>query len=317
MMRRTNVFITLIFSLTCHAQFYPAATANWCIFEGGYPLAPNNSPNRHLTLVEGADTLISGHSYQRILEYSFSDYNDPPVPWFYTTTYYIRSEPSGMGYLYLPDSAAEYLTGDLSAIAGDTVHDVLVKYLDVNCAEAEFQLTDAIVDSIVTRTYGGVTVQRHYVHTPCFSSTNGNFIPDWSFWQAGYGASNGPYLRYSDLLAPIGPACVLADGDFVYSVWSEPQGMPGTPCNCPDLILGIAETGYGMPVHVTPNPSTGQFTLSTSQTANSVTVYSPTGQQLFQTNGQTMDLSAYPPGLYHAVVRTAQGDGHLSLMVQR
>jgi len=289
-------FMLLLPVLHASAQFYPASTADWCIWDGGYALGPNNSPNRHLTMMEDADTLISGHSYQRIVQYNYYDFTDS---WYYATTYYVRSGPSGQGYLYLPDSAAEYLTGDLSALAGDTVHALLVNYQDPGCGW-DFQLTDAIVDSIVTLAYGGVTVQRHYVHTPCFSSANGNFIPEWSFWQAGYGPGNGPYLTYSDLLAPVGPACVVADGDFVYSDWSEPQGMPGTPCNCPDVGLGVAEFNRGALVHLSPNPSTGLFHLS--QAAGRITLFNAMGQFLFRTQGSTIDLGGYPPGIYTAVM---------------
>lgn len=311
MLRWHIVFISIFIAIVCPAQFYPASTADWCIFDGGYPLGPNDSPNRNLTMEEDADTLISGQSYQRIEQYNYYDFSDS---WYYATTYYVRSEPSGKGYLYFPDSAAEYLTGDLQAPAGDTVHDVLVLYQDPGCGW-DLQVTDAIVDSIVTLTYSGVTVQRHYVHTPCFNSANVNFIPDWSFWQASYGASNGPYLTYSDLLAPVGPACVVADGVFVYSVWSEPQGMPGTPCNCPDVDLGIAEFNRSESAHATPNPSTGLFHLG--QAADHISVYNAQGRLLFRQHGNEVDLSAYPPGVYTAVVETAKGNSVLRLVVMR
>ncbi len=314
MMRLPTAFIALIFSLVSSAQFYPAATANWCIWDGGYPLGPNNSPNRHLTMEEDADTLISGHSYQRIVQYNYSDYNEPAVPWFYASTFYVRSGSSGKGFLYLPDSAAEYLTGDLSAIVDDTVHDVLVLYLDPSCGW-DFQITDAIVDSIVMITHGEVTVQRHYVHTPCYSSTNFDFIPSLSFWQAGYGASNGPFLTFSNLLALIGPACVVADGEFVYSAWSEPQGMPGTPCNCPDVDLGVAEFNRDEAAYFSPNPSTGLFHIN--HTTRQVSIYNAQGRLLFQTHGPVVDLNAYPPGVYTAVVQTAKGSSALRLVVMR
>ncbi|MBZ0207355.1 MAG: T9SS type A sorting domain-containing protein, partial [Flavobacteriales bacterium] len=62
-------------------------------------------------------------------------------------------------------------------------------------------------------------------------------------------------------------------------------------------------------------PSTGIFTIS--QEAEQVSVYTAQGRLLFRQHGKDVDLSAYPPGLYHAVVRTAQGVGHVRLMVQR
>ncbi|HRH39473.1 MAG TPA: hypothetical protein PK760_14065, partial [Flavobacteriales bacterium] len=61
------------------------------------------------------DTLINGMTYKRIWDTGL------PNSW-YTPIFYVRNEGDGKGYAYLPASDTEYLTVDLNAAVGDTVH---------------------------------------------------------------------------------------------------------------------------------------------------------------------------------------------------
>jgi len=105
--------------------------------------------------------------------------------------------------------------------------------------------------------------------------------------------------------------CFTVNGELLYE---KPCGAPElAPCG--DLPLGFHNGQYPAVYVVSPNPSTGVFHLG--QAARQVAVYNAQGSLLFQAQGKELDLGSYPPGLYHAVVRTAQGVGHVRLMVQR
>ncbi|MCO5275092.1 MAG: T9SS type A sorting domain-containing protein [Flavobacteriales bacterium] len=65
----------------------------------------------------------------------------------------------------------------------------------------------------------------------------------------------------------------------------------------------------------TPNPSTGLFHLS--QAAEQIIVYNAQGKLLFRQHGNEVDLSAYAPGVYTAVVQTAKGRSAMRLVVVR
>ncbi|HQV53002.1 MAG: hypothetical protein IPI00_10055 [Flavobacteriales bacterium] len=110
-------FLTVAIAVSSNAQFYPEANASW------YGRDDNGGPpgfDVWLTMRSSPDTLLNGTIYKRI-----SEYNDATSPYF-NRDHYVRSAPNGKGYVYLPDSAAEFLTGDLSAQTGDTVFNVLL-----------------------------------------------------------------------------------------------------------------------------------------------------------------------------------------------
>ena len=140
-----------------------------------------------------------------------------------------------------------------------------------------------------------------------------------SYWVQGIGGVEGAVWSGGPLSTCACTTVSMAYRLFCASVSDTIQyGFDaGYPGHC-FLSIDVGENFFEEdPITAFPNPSTGQFTLSPSQKANAITVYTPTGQQLIQSTGQTIDLSAYPPGLYHALVRTAQGEGHVRLMVQR
>ena len=80
--------------------------------------------------------------------------------------------------MFLVDSLAEYLTGDVAAIPGDTVRNVLVQNTIPDCPLWIVDMTDVVVDSVVSLSNQGVTVIRHFVHTPCYLNSNGQFFPN-------------------------------------------------------------------------------------------------------------------------------------------
>lgn len=105
--------------------------------------------------------------------------------------------------------------------------------------------------------------------------------------------------------------CFTVGGSLLYLA---PCG--GDNLACGDLPSGIlGEPFTTLPLRATPNPSTGLFHLG--QAAERITVFNAMGRLLFRTQGNSIDLSAWPPGVYTAVVRTAQGSGTQRLVVVR
>ncbi|MBZ0207155.1 MAG: T9SS type A sorting domain-containing protein [Flavobacteriales bacterium] len=298
--------LALFLCLTAHnaqaqTQAYPDSSASWCFDDF------NNSYLVQVWISMGADpdTVILGQTYKRI-EINASYNGQPPELVKY---YYVRSDDTGKGYVLLLDSMQEYLAVDVGANAGDTVNDVLT--IGTWGVDPYFEIQDIIVDSVRTYENNGVTVTRQFIHAenyPILDPGAAYFV----FWQAGAGNSVGPVLQYTFADGFNQVICVRVQDTYVYSIQS---GLPGVPCDCALSSVGVEEMPKVKSALISPNPSTGIFALSSP--TESTTVYSPTGQELFQTTGSQIDLSAYPPGLYHAVVRTAQGVGHVRLMVLR
>lgn len=167
--------------LSVWGQFYPDSNAVWC------GQADNGGPPGFYVQYQMAampDTTINGTVYKKV-----SEFTDETGDWVYVGTYYIRSDSSGRGYAYLPDSMAEYLTGDASALAGDTVPDVLWR---ITHEPGSHVLVDLVVDSVVTLSNLGVSVTRHY----CPYGVQ----PTTSFWQAGMG---GEFWTCDAFIRPI------------------------------------------------------------------------------------------------------------------
>lgn len=223
-------------ALSAIAQFYPQANAVWCgqDDDGGPP-----GFSVQFQMAATPDTLINGLLYQKVEEY-----NDAPDGfgyWSFVRMYYVRSEMDGKGYVHLPDSATEFLTGDLAAQAGDTVRDVLLSIS--NSTSVVYSMTDVIVDSVVTLSNAGITVVRHYIRTW------GN--PDGFFWQAGMGTSSGPVLELSGIFGH----CMVND-TMQYDLTNGGLPGPSYPDFCRPINLSTPETAIRVHVGmmIKPNP---------------------------------------------------------------
>lgn len=288
---RTILFciLTLGVAISSSAQFYPENNARWCGVDadGGPPLY-----DVQLQMGLMSDTLINGTVYKRVDEYR--DYS-------FERSYFVRSDKDGKGYAFLPDSSAEYLTGDTNANAGDTVHNVL--WSNTSQFGVEYILSDMVIDTVVTLTYDNVTVVRQLFE----SLPTGE-----AFWQAGMGTSDGPMLEYSGAML----SCMVGDTAMYNSGSNIGLGPIGVNlCPLLDFSDGIEEGAGHTSVRPTPNPSTGLFHFH--QATGQITVYNAQGVLLFQTHGNEVDLGAYPPGVYTAVIRTARGNGVQRLVVVR
>ena len=271
-MQRAFLFAALFLAstkVTC--QFYPASDGAWCMEDDNWlPQALMGMEMSH-----EPDTLILGQSYKVIREYHGGLYR----------RHYVRSAPDGKGYVFLMDSLAEYLTGDTAALAGDTVHNVLVWNEDLeNCPVFGFNFMDVIVDSVVVLSSQGVSITRQYCHSSCHDPS-GVFDP-FFFWQAGLGTSAGPYLQVRSFGAVIAILCAVVQGVTVCGTQISPdghhQGMPGGPPCC-IANSAVPEHAAGPSVRVAPNPSPGVFKFEGSGRW-SITVVDAEGRVVLKTS---------------------------------
>jgi hypothetical protein len=285
------------------AQFYPDSVAAWCLYN-----SQSVEPTYYsLQMPPLSDTLIGGLGYRLITGLDGSGLGSPPL-------YYVRNGSDGKGYRYVPDSSAEYLTGDVSAEAGDTVQNVLMMNGSWGCGQVqELVLSSVVVDSVRALSNAGVTVVRHYIHPLCW--TEFQWYPSYQcFWQRGAGTSHGPLLILSSDLSYVWPECITVADSTVYGV--EGFGLPGGPFCCHVFFEGLEDLAVSPTSQVSPNPSTGLFHF-TGTTLTEIHILDTQGRTLFTTNKPEVDLSAYPVGCYRAVVVSESGKSSLPLVVVR
>jgi hypothetical protein len=288
-------FLAHVVSPTANAQFYPEANAVWCgQDDDGGP------PGFHVQFQMGAtpDTLINGAVYKKIQEF-----NDESGNWTYKRSHYVRSDSNGMGYVYLPDSTDEYVTGDLLADAGDTVHDVLSSI--TNSTDINYYLSDVLVDSVVSLSNAGVAVVRRYVR--------GEFLggPATTFWQARMGTSYGPLLEGSGIfyLSGVGDTIMYDLGNY---------GLPG-PIGvdqiCWPINMGLQEVAPLSNAHlqITPNPVVDDLLIAVvgngAGRVGRLTILDPTGRVVLTTNmqGPLKELDVSQLNGFFTVVVDADG----------
>lgn len=292
-------------SILSLAQCFPDSSASWCFF------SLNSSDIVYTRMIMGAepDTAALGKIYKRIDEYNDAQGVDS---WQFVRRYYVRSDSIGKGYVMLLDSMQEYLAADVSAVAGDTVDNVLTA--DSWGYGQTYWLKSVIVDSVVSYSNNGVTVTRQFVHAAQWEPSYPTSYE--IFWQAGMGNSYGPLLLLDVVGAFQVLDCLRQQDTYVCSMNFAYPGLPGIPCDCPlESPLGVQDRTVVGQLWASPNPSTGLFLLNAG--ARSVIVFDALGSRLLTTNTPRIDLSDRPPGMYHALVRSDAGVGHLRLLVQR
>ena len=300
----------LLSSFGARAQFYPDSNATWCIYPGpGFPDIIN------LVMRAGPDTVIMGHSYQRIYMYWGSD------PWTQNWAggglgALVRSTADGKGYVFVPDSMAEYLTGDAGVGPGDTVHDVLADN-NTQFEPLNRHLWDFIIDSVVAINNDGITITRHYVHEVSFyNSTWVEFNPQYCFWQAGMGTAQGIHLNMDDNFGHSITRCAMTGDSTVLSWYTNPPLMPSAFVCCNSAIAAVEELPLVQDLLFMENPSGGIFHLRTGTTER-MAVFDGQGRALFTTRSNEVDLSAYLPGVYVVVIVSGERHAVQRLVVMR
>ena len=303
---RSLIWLLCLSYGTAKAQCFPDSSASWCFISADN----SESVNTHMVMGPQPDTLILGQTYKRI-----DEYNDALgfETWQFVKHFYVRSEPNGKGYVMLLNSMQEYLEADVSALAGDTVRDVLTVFSWG--FDQEYWLKSVIVDSVRTFTNNGVSVVRQFVHAHGWAASYP--ASHEIFWQAGIGGSYGPILILTVAGAFQELQCLRVQDTYVYTGQFSYPGLPGIPCDCPlDSPLGLVDHPVAGVLRASPNPSPGLFNII-CKAPGTTHVFDAQGHELFNTHGKEVDLSTYPPGIYTAVMDTPQVRQAVRLVVLR
>ena len=84
---------------------------------------------------------------------------------------------------------------------------------------------------------------------------------------------------------------------------------------------GINETNFSNEINIYPNPSTGIFTITSTEKISSIEIVNILGEKVFTStiNHQpsTIDLSSHPNGIYFVHLQTEQGAANKKLILNR
>ncbi|MBZ0206700.1 MAG: T9SS type A sorting domain-containing protein [Flavobacteriales bacterium] len=217
---------------------------------------------------------------------------------------------NGLGQVYCRDTTdTDHLLYDFDVSEGDTVFDVF--HLDLG----DPLFTDMVVNGVDSVLIAGKYRKRIDI------SPAGVPDPGFFYWIQGIGGNQGLLTTNGVFFVSIRPwlHCMSANDTIQFdgSNFGDPGPVlsVGQPGNCfstmdvPERVLGPSQ------FTAIPNPSTGLFHLG--HTTAQISIYNAQGRLLFQTRDKEVDLSAYPPGVYTAVVQTAKGSSALRLVVMR
>jgi hypothetical protein len=100
-------------------------------------------------------------------------------------------------------------------------------------------------------------------------------------------------------------------------IMRHPHGLQGPEVVTlrEEYVVGVQENTMDPGLIVSPNPSAGRFQLN--QPAEAISVFNAMGQLLFRSQGSTINLVAWPEGVYTAVIQTAKGKFTQRLVVLR
>lgn len=295
-------------------QAYPSADAGWCI---GIGASPPNGGWYFMDMPVSPDTVINGTVYQKVDWYI--DTEAYPFQWIGAN--YVRSAPDGKGYMYWPDSLAEVMTIDLGAGVGDTVFNVFAYDETSNCpwGSTYYGSLDVVVTAIDTFSNQGVVAIRHTVLPLNCTELIGPY-----FWQEGLGTSEGIITGITSGLSPVNLVFGTVRDTCRYNGPPTPYSLLGGPSCCSISPAGVAENG-AKGLSVSPNPTTGVFTLSFARPIpidSYYSVYDAMGRLLYQrplpagATLQEIDLSRFGKGTYLIKLTDPQGVRHERVVLE-
>jgi hypothetical protein len=244
------------------------------------------------------DTVINGQTYIRIDEHYLSMTNNfcCPPPGDAGPGYLREDTVSRQVYWLNMQTGEENLLFDFSLDVGDTLEGYLYECTLVI-------RTVVSVDSVLI----GQNYRRRINFDTTQDCTHFSIIEGIGSTCGLTGCFIAPFAQSGTTLS-----CFTLGGELLYTA----PGFPADLVPCGELPSGVPGLSHGeLPLRATPNPSTGLFHLG--EAAERITVYTAMGRRLFRTQGNSIDLSAWPPGVYTAVLQTARGTGVQRLVVVR
>lgn len=246
------------------------------------------------------DTLFAGQEYKVISEQHMiiSGSSDCCNPDFGEGMCYLREDTiQRMVYIRPLGMDSDIVLYDFTLGVGDTLKGYFADYDFCGMENETVHSIDSILIGSTFRkriNFGSVDEYTDFSFIEGIGSTNGLKACFYGFGEMG-----------------ISLYCFSVNGELLYVSPDAPDTMPceELPVSNSDYVVFNAE------LTVTPNPSTGLFHLG--QAAQQISVYNVQGILLFRTHGTEVDLSAYPPGVYTAVVETKKGRRVERLVVVR
>ncbi|HRO97775.1 MAG TPA: T9SS type A sorting domain-containing protein [Ferruginibacter sp.] len=283
-------FISGINSASAQFPNFPDSNAFWrmdvmdqpgLIYQFGYHLKAENN-----------DTLINGIWYNSLWNGAEGEGGSFAGGF--------RENEVGQVFYYHPNSNTEYLLYDFNVETGDTVE----VFTGDPASNVILEVLRIVSVTVLVNNNG--TPYRQIGILPLWAISPGAGDSD-EHWIEGVGGTSG--LFGTTGLLSLSPNTYMGCMEHNDTLW--PWGGPGS-CN---WTLGIHDVRDRFSSAASPNPSTGLFHLS--QAPKQITVYNAQGKQLFRQHGNEVDLSAYPPGVYTAVVETKKGPSAQRLVVVR
>jgi len=211
----------------------------------------------------------------------------------------IREDGNGKVFYYHGITDSTYLLYDFEALAGDSMEVwVGLEYYE-SPSTIMMHVCSVETLTLATCSYRILSIQSVDPLTGCIG------FDQWVTGVGGYGGIlntlANPYAFDRTRLA------CMSHNDTLWYV---------TPGTCASTIAIEEHPVQHILSH--PNPSNRLFTLSTaSNLTDQVLVYDPHGREVLRTREKTIDLGAHPPGVYTAVVTTAQGRQAVRLVLLR
>ncbi len=275
---------------------FPDSNAVWGM--GAGCIDGNCGTGEYIRDSYSGDTLIDGFTYKRIEHEVLVTAGGCCYPPEGLGMGFLREDVSARKvYWRWPGESSDTLLYDFNLDVGDTINGLF-----------RFPSNDWIVVSV-----DSVIVDSNYRRRINFDTSDVYQCMRFSFIE-GVGSTAGLTNEY------YGPGemgsileCFSVGGEVRYTEPCNPDTVA-----CGELPVNVQSFfNKRTELAVSPNPSSGQFTINGIIKPTTVFVYSSTGQPVWQGSGNTIDLTAQPPGVYTAVIATERGRQAVRLVVLR
>ena len=288
MIRKKLFIISLFFSIGSFAQTnvyhpFPDSNAHWTegtyALQGGGPCVVYND----YTLFIAEDTIIGPKTYHKILASGYKYSNCPPPGYYYYNLYVgaIRQDTL-LKTVYCHSWSGEQLLYDFKLNIGDTL-------------PASYNNSFGNVVTGIDSVFVGSNYRKRFL----LKSLSMSSPEDTSYAMIeGIGSTFG---LFNQIVPPFESGSGL--GCFEHKGNAYPKNA-----NCTFAVGAEMEVYPKIEVKISPNPSTGIFTITSSEQFQ-FSVYDIFGWEVYKSTQQinqssTLDLSSQPKGIYFVRVKS-------------